>query len=89
MNQEKLNLLHPISDISGSSASFFTISGVMYEGPEGVFYRRRSNSMIYCPHDMCSALLRIEPVMEANFRRKLCFFASSSDISCAVSRIIW
>ena len=37
MNQEKLNLIHPISDISGSSASVFTISGVMYEGPEGVF----------------------------------------------------
>ena len=36
MNQEKLNLLHPISDSSGSSASVFTISGVMYEGPEGV-----------------------------------------------------
>ena len=67
MNQEKLNLLQPISDSSGSSASIFTISGVIYEGPEGVFYRMRSNSVIYCPHEMCSDLLGIEPVMEANF----------------------
>ena len=37
MNQEKLNLLHPISGSSEYSASVFTISGVMYEGPEGVF----------------------------------------------------
>ena len=67
MNQEKLNLLHPISDSSGSSASVFTISGVMYEGLEGVSNRRRSNSVIYCPHEICLALLGIQPVMEANF----------------------
>ena len=67
MNQEKLNLLQPISDSSGSSASVFTISGVMYEGPEGVSNQRRSNSVIYCTHEMCSALLGIQPVMEANF----------------------
>ena len=67
MNQEKLNLLHPIYDGSGSSASVFTISGVMYEGPEGVVIRRRSNSVIYFPNYMGLALLGIEPVMEANF----------------------
>ena len=43
MNQDKLNLLHPIYDISGSSASMFNISRVMYEGPEGVVSWRRSN----------------------------------------------
>ena len=67
MHQEKLNLLHPIYDSSGSSASVFTISGVMYEGPEGVVSRRRSNSVIYCPHEMCSDLLGIEPVRGADF----------------------
>ena len=41
MHQGKLNLIHPISDSSGSSASVFTIDGVMYEGPEGVVSQRR------------------------------------------------
>ena len=67
MRQGKLNLLHPIYDSSGSSASVFTIYGVMPEGPEGVVSRRRSNSVIYFPNDMGSALLGIDPVMEANF----------------------
>ena len=67
MKQGKLNLLHPISDSSGYSASVLTISGVMSEGPEVVISWRRSNSVIYCPHEMCSALLGIKPVMEANF----------------------
>ena len=67
MHLGKLNLLHPISDSSGSSASVFNISGVMSEGPEGVVSRRRSNSVIYFPNEMGSDLLGIEPVMEANF----------------------
>ena len=55
VHQGELNLLHPISDSSGSSASVFTISGVMYEGPEGVVSWSRSNSVIYCPNEMGSA----------------------------------
>ena len=38
MNQGKLNLLHPISASSDSIASVLTISGVMYEGMEEVFF---------------------------------------------------
>ena len=67
MHQGKLNLLHPISGSSGSSASVFIIAGVMYEGPEGGVSRSRLNSVIYCPNEMVSALLVIEPIIEANF----------------------
>ena len=67
MQQGKLSLLHPISDSSGSSASVFTIAGVMSEGPDGDVSRRWLNSVIYCPNEMGSVLLGIDPVTEANF----------------------
>ena len=67
MHQGKLNLLYPISDVSGSRASIFTIAGVMSEGASGFVSQRRLNSVIYFPNEMGSALLGIEPVMEANF----------------------
>ena len=48
MYQVKLNLLRPISDSSGSSASIFTISVVVYEGPEDVVSQSRLTLVMYC-----------------------------------------
>ena len=52
VHQGKLNLLHLIYDISGSSASVFTISGVISEGPEDVVSWRRLNLVMYFSNEM-------------------------------------
>ena len=67
MHQGKLNFLRHISDSLGSSASVFTIAGVIYEGPEKVLSQRRLTLVMYFSNEMGSALSGREPVMEANF----------------------
>ena len=47
MHQGELNRLHPISGSSCSSAYFFTIYGVNYEGQEEVVSRERLTLVIY------------------------------------------
>ena len=88
MHQGKLNFFHPIYVSSGSSASVFTISGVMYEGPEEVVSWRRLTSVIYFSIGRGLALSGREPVMETSSGRKLFVSASSSGIFCAVPRRI-
>ena len=88
MHQGKLNLLHTIYDSSGSSASVFTISGVMYEVPEEVVSRIRLTSVIYLSSESGSDLSGRELVMKSSFWRKLFVSASSSGIFCAVPRRI-
>ena len=67
MHQVNINLLHPISAISGSSASIFTISEVMYEGPEEIVSRRRLTLVIYLSKYMGLDLLGREPLIEVIF----------------------
>ena len=80
MHQGKLNLLHPISTSSESSASVFNIDGVMSEGPGEVVYRRRFPSVMYCSNERVSFLSGREPVVETSFWRRLFVSASSSGI---------
>ena len=84
MNQGRLNLLHPISASSGSSASIFTISGGMSEGMVEVVSQRRLTLVMYC-----SNLSVRELMMETSFWRKSFVSDSSSGICWAVPIIIW
>ena len=67
MHQGKLNLLRPISDSSGSSASFFTIAVVTSEGPEDVVSQMRLALVIYFSNKMGYDFLVINLLMEASF----------------------
>ena len=67
MHQVNINLLHPIYVISGSSASIFTIPGVMYEGLEEIVSRRRVTVVIYLSKYMGLDLLGREPLIEVSF----------------------
>ena len=88
MRQRKLNLLHTSSSSSRSSASVFTISGVISERPEEVVYRIRLTLVVYLSNEKGSGFSGREPVMETSFGRKLFVSDSSSGIFCAVPRRI-
>ena len=88
MHHGKLNLLRPISAISGSSTSVFAISGVISEGPEEVVSRRGLTLVMYFSSERGSALSVREPVMETSFWRKSFVSASSLGIFYAVPRRI-
>ena len=88
MNQVKLNLLHPISSSSGSSASVFPFSGVMSEGPEEVCFLKTVNFVDVLLKKRDSDLSGRETVTETSLWRKLFASDYSFGIFYAMPRMI-